>query len=106
MNENAAPYLESCRQKGFRELVQFIEDSLDRVSEPDPGGDRPHSQGEFWRLVGVLRECHYLPKLAPVPWVYRPSEKLKAKRDKLGRLHARLRDAYGDPATRSATFSR
>lgn len=100
MNEDAASYLDRCREMGFGELVQFIEDSLARLAEPDLGGDRPHSQEEFWHLVGILREHGDVPKLAPVPFVYQPSETLKAKRDKLKRLHTRIRDAYGDPATK------
>jgi hypothetical protein len=48
----------------------------------------------------MLRELNDTPKVAPVPLVYRPSEKLKSKRAKLERLNKRLITVYGEPATK------
>jgi hypothetical protein len=40
----------------FYELAGFIEDSLERLYDPDPGGDRPHSPEEFRLVWKLLRE--------------------------------------------------
>ena len=59
MNEDAASYLDRCREMGFGELILFIDDSLASLSEPDPG-DRPHSQEEFWHLQRVSMNMTHL----------------------------------------------
>jgi|SRR5215203_2632678 len=100
MYENAASYLDRCREMDFSELLQFIEDSLESFSEPDPAYDRPHTEEEFWHLMRMLREKGDIPKLEPVRWVYEPSEKLKARRDKLERLRTHLKNAHGDPSVK------
>jgi polyhydroxyalkanoate synthesis regulator phasin len=97
MYENAASYLDRCREMDFSELLRFVEDSLERISEPDPAGDRPHTEEEFWHLMRMLREKGDIPKLEPVRWVYEPSEKLKSRRAKLERLRTRLKNTHGDP---------
>jgi hypothetical protein len=70
MQDHAAFDLDRCREMDFGQLLRFTEDSLARLSEPDPGVDRPHSPEEFRRLVQMLRELDDMPKVAPVPLVY------------------------------------
>src|SRR5215208_18773 len=91
MYENAASYLDRCREMDFSELLRFVEDSLERISEPDPAYDRPHTEEEFWHLMRMLREKGDIPKLEPARWVYEPSEKLKSRRAKLKRLRTHLK---------------
>lgn len=43
-----------CREMKFYELVSFIEDSLEKMYDPDPSWNRPHTYEEFldvWRLL-------------------------------------------------------
>jgi hypothetical protein len=100
MNDHAAFDLDRWREKGFGELLRFIEESLARLSDPDPGGERPHSLEEFRHLVQMLRELDDTPAVAPVPMLYEPTRKLREKRAKLERLNKRLSTSYGEPHPR------
>ncbi len=100
MHDHATFDLDRCREKDFVELLRFIEESLARLSDPDPGGERPHSLEEFRHLVQMLRELDDVLPVAPVPMLYEPSRKLTDKRDKLKRLNELLLTSYGEPHTR------
>lgn len=79
MQDVAAPYLDRCREMGFDELVGFITDCLERMHDPDPGGDRPHSIDEFRMVWRLLREKHDAMPLDPPPPM-NPLQKARAKR--------------------------
>ena len=100
MQDHTAFDLDRCRDMDFGQLLQLIEDSLARLSEPDPTVERPHSPEEFQRLVQMLRELNDTPPAAPVPLLYQPSETLRSKRAKLERLNKHLIASYGEPSTR------
>lgn len=54
MRDAEAPYLARCREMGIDDLAGFVRDSLERMDEPDPGGDRPRTKDEFveaWRML-------------------------------------------------------
>lgn len=96
MQDDAAPYLDRCREMGFDELVEFIADSLKRRFDPDPGGDRPHSREEFRGLEELLREKYKaMPSDPPLPPP--PTDPLEDARKKRARTMDRLYDSYDDP---------
>lgn len=53
MNEQAVA---SCRGMGFDELAAFIRNCLERMDDPDPGWDRPHTKDDFLVVWRLLRE--------------------------------------------------
>ena len=59
MNDQAVA---RCREMGLDELASFIGDSLEKMHDPDPGRDRPHTHEEFlavWRLL--RKKSHAMP---------------------------------------------
>lgn len=76
MNEQA---MSRCREMGLDELVSFIGDSLEKMYDPDPDWNRPHTHEEFlvvWRLLRKKTDS-----MSPDPSPLRnPLEKAYAKR--------------------------
>jgi hypothetical protein len=68
-----------CRGMELDELASFIRDSLERMYDPDPGWDRPHTYEEFLDVWRLLREkSDSIPPDSPPP--LNPLEKAYAKR--------------------------
>ena len=79
--EHRTPYMEWCREMGFDEHADFISECLDRLYDPDPAGERPHSMDEFrmvWRLLRQKQEA--MPPDPPPP--LNPLQKARAKRER------------------------
>lgn len=80
MNEQP-PYLDRCREMDVDELAGYITDWLDRMYDPDPGGERPHTKEEFlavWRLLRAKADA--MPPDPPRPLT--PLEKAYDKRQR------------------------
>lgn len=92
-NGQRTSYMDRCREMGFDELAGFITDCLDRIYDPDPGGDRPHSQEEFRIVWRLLREKHEAMPPDPPP----PLDPLEAAYRKRARTLKHLDNAPGDP---------
>ena len=73
------PYLARYREMGFDELASSIEGSLEKMYEPDPSRDRPHTREEFLVVWRLLREKADSMSSDPPPPL-NPLEKAYAKR--------------------------
>lgn len=97
------PYVIECRRMTFRELREFIDDSLRELSDSDPKSDGPHSKKEFLNLCEILRGKTNkldLPAIPPYPVEPEipplvPSEQLKALLDQQEQLRAELAASRG-----------
>jgi len=79
MNDPAASneqpsYLDRCREMDFGELLRFVEDSLEGLSDPDFDANGPRSDEEFWSLWERLCEKGGVAKIPLVPPLYEPSD--------------------------------
>lgn len=93
MQDDAAPYMDRCRELGIDEHAQVIVDWLEQRYDPDPGGDRPHDKDAFlaaWRLL--RQKVDAMPPDPPAP--LSPLEKAYRKRRRTKDL---LNWAPGDP---------
>ena len=76
MNDQAVA---RCQEMKLDKLVSFIEDSLEKLYEPDPGWDRPHTYEEFLVVWRLLRKKTDSTSTDPSP-PRNPLEKAYAKR--------------------------
>lgn len=70
------PYWARCEGMDVDGLARFIEDALERLSDPDPDADLPRSEEEFRSLCAMLRKRAEGLMVPYVPSLYSPSEKL------------------------------
>lgn len=99
-------YWDKCRKMGFRQLRQFIDDSLKELPELDLT-DRPRSKEEFLALLEILRgkiDLLDLPEILPDPGKppefppFAPSDQLKPLLDQQKQLTAALTAALSNPS--------
>jgi hypothetical protein len=87
------PYWGKCEEMGFDELAGFIADCLDRMYDPDPSGDRLHTQEEFMAVWRLLRQKSDAMPPDPPP----PVSSLEAAYRKRARTLEHLDYAPGNP---------
>lgn len=108
------PYWGKCKKMDFGQLRQVIDNSLKRLSEPDPN-DRPRSKEEFLNLLEMLRgklNASDLPEILPDPGdstefpPFVPSEQLKSLLDQREQLIAKLHAASSNLSTKRSILKK